>query len=120
MMAHLRKLTMLAPIAPIKFQKSLAVARRAARVRDWPHAIDAYRKAVFHRSNVPNVWIQYAHAQKELGSLELAEPLYRRAVAEGPRQPDSYRQLGHLLLRLGRSAEARPLFLRALVLDPGD
>jgi len=93
-------------------------ADRAARARDWPHAVALYAKALQHVPRFPGVWVQYGHCLKESGDILAAENAYRRATELDPSVGEVYLHLGHVLTLQHRDQEATVAYRRFAQLDP--
>jgi tetratricopeptide (TPR) repeat protein len=94
------------------------LAERARDARNWPLAVQHYRRAVRRRPRNAALWVQFGHVLKESGNLAGAERAYRRSIEIDGRPPDSHLQLGHVLKMQGRRDEAAAAYLRAFAVDP--
>jgi tetratricopeptide (TPR) repeat protein len=105
---------------PIKLKRlsDITLADRARDAGEWLKASRYYEKVLGRNPHNAPILVQYGHALKETGRLELAEAAYRKAIAWGTGIPDNYVQLGHVLKLEGKFDDARTAYLVAFVLDP--
>jgi tetratricopeptide (TPR) repeat protein len=94
-------------------------AERAQEERKWDLAARCYRNVLTVTPNMPEMWVQYGQALKEVGRAIEAEVAFRRSLSLDPNSADAHLQLGHLLKIQGRSEEAAHAFLRSVALDRG-
>jgi glycosyltransferase involved in cell wall biosynthesis/predicted TPR repeat methyltransferase len=99
-------------------ERTLSLAERAARARDWHEAARLYRESLDARPEDGAIWVQYGHALKESGDRLQAEEAYRRSLALDPDLADTHLQLGHVLKLQGRLDEAAAAYAQALALAP--
>lgn len=97
---------------------SLAEADRARAARDWPAAVENYKRALLAQPQWAAIWVQLGHAHKESGDLAASEASYRRSLAFEPQTADTHLQLGHVLKLQGRIAEAATSYFDAVKLSP--
>src|SRR4029077_12032902 len=84
----------------------ITLADWARDLRHWEVAARYYREALdLNPANTP-IWVQYGHALKEQGLLDLAKEAYRRSLALDGTVADTHLQLGHVLKLQGRPYEA--------------
>lgn len=88
--------------------------------RRWQQAARAYLQHLKANPSDADIWVQYAHAKKELGHLEAAEDAYRKATALRPDDFDAFLHLAHLLKRQKRAAIALEAFRQAQALGAPD
>lgn len=110
---------LLAPPDPLKPFGPLVVAADAANARGaWAEAEDAYRRALRINPRRDDLWVQHAHALRQLGRPREAEQSYRAALDVAPGAVDAAVHLGSLLRGDGRLPEAREAFMAGLAADP--
>ena len=95
-----------------------AAARKAARVRDWVAAGNAYRTYLDRRPQDSKSWVQYGHVAKEAGDLETAVSAYGRALDIEPTAAEIWWHLSHACKRLGDRSAAIDCCAHAAALDP--
>lgn len=100
-------------------RQRLAAARHAARAGAWPDAATAYAAFLDVRPRNAAAWVQYGHARKATGDLDVAREAYERAATLAPNVADTWLQMASVLRRLGNRAAAIDCCVRALTIDPG-
>ena len=104
-----------------KTAKSAIARGDAARDKlNWHAAVKAYKEALDQKSDLPEVWVQYAHALKEAGKVDEAIEAYQQALVERPEDAETYVHLAHALKRQNRRTEAIEAFAAAVALNPSD
>ncbi len=96
----------------------ITLADRARDVGHWEVAARYYREVLDRNPHNPPIWVQYGHALKEQGLLQLAEQAYRRSLALDDTPADTHLQLGHVLKLQGCPYEAAEAYVTAYQLDP--
>lgn len=99
-------------------RKLWVAADRLRDIGDWPGAANLYKSAIEAGCEISAMYVQYGHALKESGDINLAEAAYRRAVRLDPRSADAQLQLGHALKIQGRTNEAELAYLQGHFIDP--
>ena len=84
----------------------------------WAEAARRYRDELDRNPQNRAAWVNYGHALKEQGLLEVAEGAYRRALEFDDSVADTHIHLGDLLRRCDRPVEAEKAYVAAYRLDP--
>ncbi|MCK8636675.1 glycosyl transferase family 1 [Parasaccharibacter sp. TMW2.1882] len=95
-----------------------AVGDRNMKEKKWESAVVNYKKHLELHPGDSAIWVQYAHAQKELGRSELAIAAYEKAVSLDNRDHETFSHLAHLEYRLGKQEEARSHAFEAAKIKP--
>lgn len=75
--------------------------------RDWPQAIEHYRKALAISPNLVPIWIQLGHGLRETNQFEQAEQSYLRALEVEPDNEDAKFFLGVTRSELKKGEEGK-------------
>lgn len=86
--------------------------------RDWVRASRLYRRALYAKPGLADIWVQYGHTLKEQGDLKGAESAYREAISLNSQVADTHLQLGHSLKIAGHNVDAREEYWKAATLAP--
>lgn len=103
---------------PVSGIFDLALAKLAAKRKNWRAAARRYRRLLARASQDWRVWVQLGHALKEQGRLLEAEGAYLHALALKVDDADLHLQLGHILKLRGFREEAAAAYERAKNCDP--
>src|SRR3977135_3296998 len=90
----------------IRLKECLRRGDDANLMRSWGRAETAYRAALVLDPSLKHIWVQYGHAVKEQGNLDVAEQAYRRSLALDDTLADTHLQLGHVLKLQGQMDSA--------------
>ena len=83
-------------------------------------ALAAYRDALRHKPDLPDLYNNMGLALRQAGRLEEAEVALRQAVKRAPRDAQAQGNLAGVLKELGRPAEAEACYRAALRGHPDD
>jgi len=92
---------------------------RARVAKDWPTAVDAFRKAINQRAAFPEAWNELGYALRNQGRYAESLEAYDEALRLRPNFPEALEYLGEAYVKLGRLADARRILQRLRPLDPG-
>ncbi len=98
-------------------RRILTLADDARDGRDWHIARELYQEVLSLDPTLHGIWVQYGHAQKEVGELAHAEMSYRKALSINDTTADTYLQLGHVLKLQGKLEEAREAYGNAMMMS---
>ena len=90
---------------------------RARVMKDWPVAVDAFRKVVARRADFPDAWNELGFALRNLGRYPESLAAYDRALRLRPNFPEALEYLGEAYVALGRLDDARRMLARLRPLD---
>jgi predicted TPR repeat methyltransferase len=99
-------------------RRELSSANDARDKRDWPSAVEHYKRYLDHSPHDAAIWVQYGHALKENGDHDAAIAAYERAIALNPGAADPHLHLGHVLKLAGKMHLAMRSYLQAAAADP--
>lgn len=86
--------------------------------RDFPAAIQLYRKAVRARPNDPDLHVHLGYCYKQTDQLPAARVEYSKAIQKDPESFFGHLNLGWVLVRLKDYAAAEPHYQKAAELRP--
>ena len=92
---------------------------RARTGKDWPTAVDAFRRAVGLRADFPEAWNGLGYALRNLGRYPESLEAYDKALRLRPNFPEALEDLGEAYVKMGRLSEARRVLDRLRPLDAG-
>jgi tetratricopeptide (TPR) repeat protein len=92
---------------------------RARVVKDWPAAVDAFRRAIALHAAFAEAWNELGYALRNQGRYAESLDAYGEALRLRPDFPEALEYLGEAYVKLGRLEDARRLLERLRVLDPG-
>lgn len=82
-------------------QDLVAIGNRYNALKDWSQAARSYRQALELDGDLPHIWIQLGHMEKESGRLQEALLAYEIAISKNPSDTDARLHLAHLMKRQG-------------------
>jgi Flp pilus assembly protein TadD len=92
---------------------------RARVARNWPTAVEAFRRAVSLQPAFPEAWNELGYALRNDGRYGQALDAYAEALRLRPNFPEALEYLGEAYVKLGRLQDARGVLDRLRPLDPG-
>jgi tetratricopeptide (TPR) repeat protein len=104
-----------APSAEQEYGRGIA----ARKVKDWPAAAGAFRKAVDLRPAYPEAWNELGYALRNQGKYPDSLKAYDEALRLRPNFPEALEYLGEAYVKLGRVDDARKILERLKPLDAG-
>jgi tetratricopeptide (TPR) repeat protein len=90
---------------------------RARVMKDWPTAIDAFRKVVARRADFPDAWNELGFALRNVRRYPEALAAYAEALRLRPEFPEALEYLGEAYVDLGRLDDARKILVRLRKVD---
>jgi tetratricopeptide (TPR) repeat protein len=92
---------------------------RARVARDWPAAVDAFRRALTHDRAFADAWNELGYALRNQGRYEESLAAYAEALRLRPEFPEALEYLGEAYVKMGRLEDARRVLARLRALDAG-
>ena len=90
---------------------------RARVMKDWPEAVDAFRKVIANRADFADAWNELGFALRNLDRYPESLAAYGEALRLRPDFPEAIEYLGEAYVKLGRLEDARRLLDRLRALD---
>lgn len=104
------------PVADAESEYNRGV--RARIVKDWPAAVDAFRRAIAFRAAFPDAWNELGYALRNQGRYAESLEAYHEALRLRPNFPEALEYLGEAYVKMGRLDDARRVLDRLRPLDP--
>jgi tetratricopeptide (TPR) repeat protein len=104
------------PVADAESEYNRGVRARIA--KDWPAAVDAFRRAIGFRSAFPDAWNELGYALRHQGRDVESLDAYHEALRLRPNFPEALEYLGEAYVKMGRVEDARRVLDRLRALDP--
>jgi tetratricopeptide (TPR) repeat protein len=90
-----------------------------ARLRNEPEkALACYQEAATLSPDIPHIWFNIGHFQRELGDLDTAQASLARSIEDDAQEVEAYTELAAIYSQLGRLPEAQELLEDGLELNP--
>ncbi len=90
-----------------------------ARLRDEPEkALASYQEAAALSPDIPHIWFNIGHFQRELGDLNAAQESLTRSIEEDPQEVEAYSELAAIYTQLNEPAAAQELLEDGLEINP--
>jgi len=90
-----------------------------ARLRNEPEkALACYQEAAALSPDIPHIWFNIGHFQRELGDLNAAQESLGRSIEEDAQEVEAYTELAAIYSQLGKLPEAQELLEDGLELNP--
>ena len=90
---------------------------RARVAKDWPAAVDAFRRAVGHRADFADAWNELGYALRNQARYPESLDAYHEALRLRPAFPEALEYLGEAYVKMGRLDDARRVLDRLRPLD---
>ena len=90
---------------------------RARIARDWPSAVDAFRRAIALRADHADAWNELGYALRNQGRYAESLDAYDEALRLRPDFPEALEYLGEAYVKMGRLDDARRVLDRLRPLD---
>jgi tetratricopeptide (TPR) repeat protein len=81
-------------------------------------ALSFYKAAAALTPDVPHIWFNIGHFQRELGDLETAQESLSRSIEEDPQEVEAYAELAAIFTQTNRLPAAQELLEDGLELNP--
>jgi tetratricopeptide (TPR) repeat protein len=91
---------------------------RARVVKDWPAAVEAFRRAIAFRAAFPDAWNELGYALRNQGRYAESLEAYHEALRLRPNFPEALEYLGEAYVKMGRLDDARRVLDTLRPLDP--
>ncbi len=92
---------------------------RARVAKDWPAAVDAFRRAVGLRADFAEAWNELGYAFRNQARYPESLDAYHEALRLRPAFPEALEYLGEAYVKMGRLDDARRVLDRLRPLDAG-
>jgi tetratricopeptide (TPR) repeat protein len=91
---------------------------RARIVKDWPTAVEAFRRAIAFRAAFPDAWNELGYALRNQDRYAESLEAYHEALRLRPNFPEALEYLGEAYVKMGRLDDARRVLDTLRPLDP--
>ena len=92
---------------------------RARVAKDWPAAVDAFRRATTLRADFAEAWNELGYAFRNQARYPESLEAYHEALRLRPDFPEALEYLGEAYVKMGRLDDARRVLERLRPLDAG-
>ena len=92
---------------------------RARVAKDWPAAVDAFRRAAALRADFAEAWNELGYALRNQARYPESLEAYHEALRLRPDFPEALEYLGETYVKMGRLDDARRVLERLRPLDTG-